>query len=175
MTTRAETLAESVLMSRDLLKRYLAGFDDTNHTRQAPDLPNHVAWTLGHLSHTMHRVAEKIDGAAIPEADFVTGTGRGDAMHYDTEAVCFGSKPVADAAAYPGLARCVEIFQRAIDRLAGAARAADDATLDRMMPWGSIEIPVWAAVARMVFHNGAHTGQIADLRRALRFKSIFAA
>lgn len=174
MTTRAETLADSVILSRDLLKRYLAGFDDTNHTRQAADLPNHVAWTLGHLAHTMHRVAEKLDKAGIPEADFFKGSGRGDSRRFDTESVAFGSKPVADAAAYPSLARCIEIFDRAIDRMAAAARNADEAALDRTMPWGSIEIPVWAAVARIVFHNGTHTGQLADLRRALKFKSIFA-
>jgi hypothetical protein len=28
-------------------------------------------------------------------------------------------------------------------------------------------------VARMVFHNGFHTGQIADMRRALGFKGVF--
>ncbi len=174
MTSRAETLAQSVILSRDLLKRYLAGFDDTNHTRQASDLPNHVAWTLGHLAHTMHRVAEKIDGAPMPSEAFFTGTGRGDSRRFDTEAVCFGSKPVVEGAAYPGLARCIEIFDQAIDRLAAALTKADEAALDRMMPWGSIEVPVWAATARMVFHNGAHTGQIADLRRALKLKSIFA-
>ena len=172
--TRAQTIADSVLMSRDLLKRYLAGFDDTNYTRQVADLPNHVAWTLGHLSHTMHRVAEKLDASPIPEADFFTGGGRSDSRRYDTESVCFGSKPVPDAAAYPNLARCTEIFDHAIERLSAAARAADNAALDRKMPWGSMEIPVWAAAARMVFHNGMHTGQIADLRRALRLKSIFA-
>jgi hypothetical protein len=172
--TRAQTIADSVLMSRDLLKRYLGGFDDTTHTRQAADLPNHVAWTLGHLSHTMHRVSEKLDAASIPEADFFTGGGRSDSRRYDTEAVCFGSKPVADATAYPSLTRCIEIFDRAIERLSSAARNADDAALDRKMPWGSMEIPVWAAAARMVFHNGIHTGQIADLRRAMRMKSIFA-
>ena len=174
MTTRAQTIADSVLMSRDLLKRYLAGFDDTNHTKQTADLPNHVAWTLGHLSHTMHRVAGMVDGLAIPETDFVTGTGRGDAKRYDTEAVCFGSKPVGDAAAYPSLARCVEIFDHAIERLAAAVRKADEASLDMMVPWGTIQVPLWAAAMRMVFHNGAHTGQIADLRRALKLKSIFA-
>jgi len=174
MTTRAATIADSVLMSRDLLKRYLAGFDDTNHTRQCADLPNHAAWTLGHLAHTMHRVAESIDGSPLPESDFFTGGGRGDAVRFDTEAVCFGSKPVPDAAAYPSLARCVAIFDRAIDRLAAAVRAADHAALDRMMPWGSMQIPAWAATMRMVFHNGAHTGQLADLRRAMRMKSIFA-
>lgn len=174
MTTRAETLADSVLLSRDLLKRYLAGFDDSNHTKQTADLPNHVAWTLGHLAHTMHRVTQKIDGGVIPESDFFTGTGRGDSRRFDTEGVSFGSKPVGDAAAYPSLARCIEVFDRAIDRLAAATRSADDAKLDMLMPWGSIEVPVWAGIARMVFHNGTHTGQLADLRRALRMKSIFA-
>lgn len=173
MTTRAQTLADSVTLSRDLLKRYLTGFDDTNHTTQTADLPNHVAWTLGHLALTMHRAAEKIDGGAPPESDFFEGSGRGDAKRFDIEAVSFGSTPAADAAAWPPLARCVEVFDHAIDRLAATALKADAAALDKPVKWGSIEVPAWAAVSRMVFHNGTHTGQIADLRRAMKMKSIF--
>ena len=41
------------------------------------------------------------------------------------------------------------------------------------MPWGAIQIAGWQVIMRMVFHNGMHTGQIADTRRALRMKSIF--
>jgi hypothetical protein len=36
-----------------------------------------------------------------------------------------------------------------------------------------MQMPVWALVSRMTFHNGFHTGQLADLRRALGFRSIF--
>ncbi len=174
MTTRAQTLADSVLLSRELLRRYLAGFDDTNHTKQPPDMPNHVAWTLGHLALTMHRAAEKIDDTPPPESDFFKGSGRGDSHRFDTEAVCFGSKPGCDPATFPPMKRCVNIFSGAIDRLAATVGSADDAALDKLVKWGALDVPAWAAVARMVFHNGTHCGQIADLRRALRMNSVFA-
>ncbi len=37
---------------------------------------------------------------------------------------------------------------------------------------GKAEIPLSLMIPRMVFRNGMHTGQIADLRRALGFGSI---
>ena len=44
----------------------------------------------------------------------------------------------------------------------GVARAATDAELEKMVPWGAIQIAGWQVIMRMVFHNGMHTGQIAD-------------
>ena len=92
----------------------------------------------------------------------------------DADAVAFGSKPEDRHDKYPTLARCTEIFNNACDRLAAAVRECDDARLEQRLTYGSMELPIWALVARMTFHNGFHTGQIADLRRALGFRSIFA-
>jgi hypothetical protein len=61
-----------VVQSRDLLKRYLRGFDDSNSTLQAPGLPNHLAWTLGHLAINLHRTAERFDKQPLPASDFIT-------------------------------------------------------------------------------------------------------
>lgn len=181
---RRDVIAESILSTQQLLGRYLAGFDDTNHTRQAPKLPNHVAWNLGHLALTMHRVAERFDGRPVPDGDFIIGDltkppadphgPRGDKGRFHTETVAFGSVPSEDPARYPTMARCTEIFHDACDRLAAAVRAADEASLDRTVKWGAGEAPLWTVAMRMVYHNGTHSGEIADLRRALGFKSIFA-
>ncbi|MBL8763887.1 MAG: DinB family protein [Phycisphaerae bacterium] len=177
---RQEVLARSVRESVTLTSRYLAGFDDTNVTRQATNLPNHVAWSLGHLAVTMHRAAERIDGRPIPPDQFIAGDpaapdrgARGDRARFHTDSVGFGSLPTDDPSRYPSLARSVEIFTLAAERLAAAVRAANDADLDVTTPWGQGETPKWALVMRMVFHNGDHAGQIADLRRALGFRSIF--
>lgn len=176
---RRDTIAEGILATKALLARYLAGFDDSNHTRQAPGLPNHVAWNLGHLALTMHRVAEKFDARPPSEFDFFSGKSAPPgsvrpADRFEIESVSFGSTPVGDPAKYPSLARCVEIYNHGCDRIAGAVRAADDATLERPVPWGNGQTPLWALAQRMIFHNGDHTGQIACLRRALQMKSIFA-
>jgi hypothetical protein len=173
-TTRQALLAEMVQQSRDLLHRYLRGFDDSNHTRQAPTLPNHLAWTLGHLALTLHRTAERFDGQPLPPTDFLTGDGHGgDGNPFDSESVSFGSKPVDDPKIYPSWHRCVAIFDAAVDRLVGAISAADDAKLDTKTKWGNGEALLYTLPGRMVFHNGTHSGQIADLRRALGMGSIF--
>lgn len=165
-------LAEAVRQSGALLRRYLRDFDDTNHTRQAPSLPNHVAWNLGHLALTMHRAAEKLDGRPLPGADFVEG-GAGDAARFGSESVAFGSTPRDDPAVYPAMARCAAIFDAAIERLAGAVEQASDAQLAATTRWGAADTTIGALIPRMVFHNGTHNGQIADLRRALGLGSVF--
>ena len=59
--THGASLAEGIEMSSVLFKRFLPGFDESNRTRQAPGLPNHLAWTLGHLAMVLNRIAEKLD------------------------------------------------------------------------------------------------------------------
>ena len=168
MTAR-DLLAESLLLCKAMNARYLAGFDDSTRTRQATNLPNHAAWSLGHLALTMHRVAQKVDGREPPAADFAASTP--DA--FDPETVAFGSVPKTDNTAYPSLSRCTAIFNAACDRLAAAVRTATDAQFNQTITWGPIEAPWWTLIGRMIFHNGFHTGQTADLRRALNFKPIF--
>ena len=169
------TLAQSVRLSGMLFQRFLAGFDDANRTTQAPALPNHAAWTLGHLAITLHRAAEKLDagGDPLPESDFIDGADRGDSDRFGTESVCFGSTPTDDPAGYPSWARCRDIFAAGIERLAAAAESASADQLAAKVSWGSGELPAGDLVHRLAFHQGTHAGQIADLRRALGLGSIF--
>jgi hypothetical protein len=167
--TRQQVLAESIRDSRFLLVRYLKGFDDSNHTKQAPGLPNHVAWTLGHLAVSLSRITERIDGTPIPESDFAKGGG---SDRFDLDAVGFGSKPVDDPALYPSMSRCTAIFDAAVERLAVTVANASDAKLDAPAKWGKVDVPAWSLATRMVFHNGTHCGQIADLRRALGMGTV---
>lgn len=176
---RQDTIAELLLATKPGLARYLAGFDDSNRTRQAPHLPNHVAWNLGHLALTMHRACELIQpGYTLPDSDFIEGgtkSGGGDAQRFATESVGFGSQPVDSPSQYPTLARSIEIYNNGVDAVARCVRSASDASLDAEVSWGGgMKIARWLLAARMATHNGMHIGQIADLRRALGFRSIFA-
>lgn len=184
MENTREVLAAGVLQSQDLLKRYLAGFDDKTLVAQPPGLPNHLAWTLGHLAVTMGRAMEKLGAKsddALPPEQFVTGDdraregeGRGGPLgRFDTQSVSFGSKPVNDPTLYPDLARSIAIFDSACERLAEFVRSCPNEALARSVAWGGGTTLGWQLVQRMAFHNGVHTGQIADLRRALSMKSIF--
>jgi hypothetical protein len=171
---RRDVIAEGVLSTKMLLARYLKGFGDGSHTAQAAGLPNHVAWNLGHLARTMHRVAQEIDGGeAVPAADFIDGSAVNTLEKFGTETVCFGSPPPEGGTVWPRFERCVQVYENAVDRLAVALRGAEEAKLDTTMQWGAAQMPLWLIGLRMVFHNGMHTGEIADLRRGLGMGSIF--
>lgn len=176
MPTRSDAFADSILATKPLFTRFLAGFDEDSRTAQARALPNHVIWTLGHLALTMHRVAERFDGAALPASDFLTGDGRqGDETRFDTESVCIGSQPMDDGTMYPTLSTGVRIFEGACDRFAAAVRGASDAKLDETINWHDGPLPLWSLIARVCFHNGTHAGQLTDLRRALAMPPIIKA
>lgn len=168
---RGDLLAQGVLASITLLARFYPGFTDANRTTQAPGLPNHFAWCLGHLALTMHRVAGMLDGGRLPEDTFVEGA-KGDARRFGVESVSFGSAPADAPADYPVRDRCVEIVQHAADRLGAALRAAPDPSLDSPLTWGKVATTGEALAQRMIFHNGVHCGQITDLRRALRLGNV---
>lgn len=167
-----QMVAEGVVSTVTLVKRFLPGFTEENRTKQAPGLPNHLAWNLGHLALTMHRVADRIDAKGIPDGAFIAGSDRGDRERFGVESVGFNSTPTDDPSRYPALARCVAIFEQAADRFGAALRDADEATLNRMMPFGPTHIPAWQMGMRMIFHNGTHCGQIIDLRRALKLGNV---
>lgn len=175
--SRRDAIAEAILSTKPLMMRYLAGFTDENHTRQTTVTPNHVAWCLGHSALTMHRLAEKIDGRPLPDADFSPTTVDSPdkpPTRYWTESVAFNSHPRDDKKRYPALPRCIAIYEGAVDRLADAVRHADEAKLDTRVPWGPTESPLWLLATRMIFHNGTHTGQIIDLRRGLQMGRVLA-
>ncbi len=96
-------------------------------------------------------------------------------MRFGAEAVCFGSAPLLDGDAFPTLVRCREIISGGAEHLADAIRSLSDERLNADVQFfPSYTAPAWRIVARMAFHNGFHTGQISDLRRAFGMKSIFA-
>lgn len=155
----ANALADGVLQSAELLKRFLPGFDDTNAVKQTPHLPNHVVWCLGHLAITMHRVSERISQRELP-------------LDWDPEPFAFGSKPSPDPKANPSFAQVQQRFDSSVQALTRILRELDDADLDRSLQWGAGQTTVRDVAMRMMFHNGNHCGQIVDLRRALGMPRI---
>ncbi|MBO6741221.1 MAG: DinB family protein [Phycisphaerales bacterium] len=174
---RAGVLADALETTLPLFTRFLSGFSDDNHTHQAHAMPNHAAWTLGHLALYHHRATDRLLGhdapQPLPESDFIEGDGRsGTPTHVDTESVCYASVPVDDPSIYPSFDRLLDIHHRAWSRLVETTRSADSAMLDRMVPWGNTPFPADALVVRMMMHMGTHAGQITDLRRGLGMPSV---
>ena len=166
-------LAEFILSTKPFFVRFIDGFDDSTRTFQAENLPNHVAWSLGHCALTMNRAAERFDNKPPPDTDFIMGDGtNGDSSRFDTESVCFDSTPTPEPSNYPTLHRATEIYEAACDRFAEAVRHTTDAKLDEMIPFHGDDIPLYTLIMRVCFHNGSHAGQIMDLRRALSMQRV---
>jgi hypothetical protein len=147
-------IADAIDSTRELLTRFLEGFDDANAAAQPGGLPNHAVWTFGHLALTMHRAAERIAGTDFPLA-------------WDPEPFAFGSSPTGAAGDYPPLAEMLDRYQAAHSLLVKAVREAGDESLSRPVTWGRSSTTARNLAVRMVFHNGMHCGQLVDLRRAL--------
>jgi len=172
---RQEVLAGLVLAGSAHLIRYQNGWPDEQRTTQAENLPNHAAWTFGHVALTLHRIAELLDeNVDLPPEDFVTGDGSdGDENRYDTESVATGSEPADDPSRYPTVARSREIAEAAAQRLHDAIRNAAEDDLDAPDPRpGGDKEPLWSLVMRAVLHEAVHAGQLAALRKALGLASV---
>jgi hypothetical protein len=168
-----DALAEIVEASVPLFLRFTVGFDDKSATARTDHTPNHLIWTLGHLALTMYRGAERLGPPVLPSDRFVTADGRGgDRGRFDTESVCFGSVPVDDRVIYPTLARGVETLEHAATTLADAIRSLSDEQLGMTIEWGRATSNLTAFIARLVSHNGTHTGQIIELRRGLGMPGV---
>lgn len=171
----AQLLAHNILHCQSLFERYLAGFDESNRTTQAPHMPNHAAWTLGHLALTAHRCADRVKGlddkGDLPPTDFVMGD-RGDDQRFATESIAYGSTPTDEPDRYPSLARGLEIMHAAHATLAETLRNASPEALARPTPWGGGQTTVSDLALRMGFHIATHAGQIVDLRRAMGFQTV---
>jgi len=172
LTPRGVVLADALRSALPLITRYLVGFEDSNRTTQLPGLPNHAAWTLGHLALYHHRAAERLlgydDARPLVGADFVTGDGTGgDRDRFDTESICNGSIPRDNPGLYPSWGRCVCIHGAAWARLISVTGDLDDAMLDREISWAIPPITGEDLITRMIFHLGMHAGQLVDLRRGM--------
>lgn len=166
------TLAQAVRDAVPFFTRFLVGFDGSNHTAQAPGLANHAAWTLGHLALYLHRGAEAFDRRALPASDFIEDAHDGDVERFATESVAFGSVPVAEPGRYPAWPRCEALFHSAADRFVHSILETSPDQLAADVPWGAAKVSAAALVTRQVFHIGTHTGQLIDLRRALKMHHI---
>ena len=64
------------------------------------------------------------------------------------------------------------IFEASLKRFCHVLRHASDAELDAPRDWGANKTTAHDLASRMVFHVGTHTGQLIDLRRALKMSKV---
>ena len=165
---QAAILGQVVRCSEQFMLRLMVGFDEQSALEQRPGLPNHPIWTLGHCAFTMTRVAASFDGTDLPADDFTeSDSDQGERVRFEIRSICRGSLPTSDSHMYPCLMRSQSIFASACQRLANTVSHLKDDELEAELQWHDGPISVVNLIARVCFHNGAHSGQILDLRRVL--------
>ena len=145
-------------MSADQALALIDDMADAPLTFPTADGGNHPLWVLGHLTVVEARVVhEFMRGGTSPFAHWIGLFGR-------------GTRPVADAAAYPPFAEVRRAFDQVRAETLAALGALTDADLDRpsrACPPGfeTFVGTVSLCFSRIGTHCAYHAGQVADARR----------
>lgn len=123
-----------------------------------PPSASHILWLTGHIAWTIDRMT-----AAAIGAPFVLPDSYGPRFS-------IGSKPVADAAAYPALAELLDALSRATDAAVARIHNLAVSDLDRLLPKDLPPARIFPTLGALLtggaYHTAYHTGQITMLRRA---------
>lgn len=154
--------AEMLAFAHDMLTK-AAAFPDDKTTAQAPGQPNHCLWTLGHITLTYEWASGALDGkkSTLPEAwNGLFG---------------MGSKPAADAKAYPPMAEVRKAYEQAYARLAGIAASLTPAQLNESVKesTGGFASTKADMLYKTAWHDGWHLGQLTTLRKFLGLPALF--
>ena len=126
--------------------------------RQPAGVPNHPAWTIGHLVFISQAIGEVAGLKPWLDEGWVNAFGP-------------SSKPTEEANTYPSKEHLFSALADAESRLTGAVRDLDDAALDAPFPdpaYHEVFPTVRHAFTQvLVGHTSFHVGQIAVWRRAM--------
>ena len=136
----------------------VADLSDEELVLQPPGLPNHAAWTLGHIIHSCEAIARELGVPPWLPADWESRFG-------------YGSTPAGSTSECPRKNELLAALSDAGTRLRRALLAADEASLSAPLPnieAGKIFPTLGDALLQVVVaHSAFHAGQLAAWRRAI--------
>jgi len=140
------------------LKESVADLSDEEILVQAPGVPNHAAWTLGHVIHSCEAMAGELGVEPWLPRDWESRFG-------------YGTSPAAVVAQHPTKAALLAALAEASQRLCAALRAVDEAALTEPLSTEAARA-VWptkghALVQVVAAHTAYHAGQLTVWRRAI--------
>ncbi len=145
--------------TRDYIRASVADLTDEEMTLQPAGMPNHPAWTVGHLVYSFQAIAAELGAASWLPDDWERLFG-------------YGSSPTDVAASScRSKAALLASLDNAVDRLRNTLLAVDESTLrDPLRDATSREVfaTTGDAVLQVVAaHAAFHAGQLAAWRRAI--------
>ena len=156
-----EELLNSLRLHLETLHALVADIPPAEMTRQPPGVPNHPAWTLGHLAYAFANIVQTLaDKDGLPPW-FPAGW---------PELFATGTTPTATQSGYPSKAELCATLDDAAERLRQQLTDLPEANLSGPLPevQRRAQFPTLghAIMHVLVGHTAAHLGQLAVWRRA---------
>ena len=140
------------------LRESVADLADEDLVLQPSGVPNHAAWTLGHVIHGCQAMAGELGAEPCRPGDWESRFG-------------YGSSPTTVVSQYPGKAELLAALGDASQRLHTALLGMDPATLAEPLPdeqaRGILPTKGHAFLQIVAAHTAYHAGQLAVWRRAI--------
>jgi phosphinothricin acetyltransferase len=145
------------------LRRLVADLDDKQMVSQPNNMPNHPAWTIGHLVYSCQTIGGELGLSAWLSDDWEQRFGT-------------GSTPVADAAAYPSKATLLGALGDGKERVVAALVSLGETGLARSLPdvrYRERFPTIGHAVTHILSgHTALHLGQLTVWRWAMGLKVV---
>lgn len=151
-------LTNGLALDLGRLRALVADVPDADLARQPDGCPNHAAWTLGHLAHSLEAIGGEMGLAPWLPADFAPRFGTGSAPSPDRAA--YPTKPELLAHLDDGAAR----IEAALGRLSLAELAQDLPDERHRATYPTL---LHAMTHVLGSHLSFHVGQLSCWRRAL--------
>jgi uncharacterized damage-inducible protein DinB len=140
------------------LRDVVADLSDEDIVLQPPGVPNHAAWTLGHVIHSCEAMAGELGVEPWLPRDWESQFG-------------YGSSPTSVVSQYPSKAALLGALAEASHRLRMALLGIDEAALAEPLPDEGLRdlLPTkgHALLQVVAAHMAYHAGQLAAWRRAI--------
>ena len=140
------------------MQESVADLSDEELLLQPPGVPNHAAWTLGHIIHSCEAMAHELGVEPWLPKEWESQYG-------------YGSSPAAVVQERPSKASLLAALQEASDRLRTALLGLDEAALAEPLPDENVRkiLPTkgHAILQVVAAHSAYHAGQLAVWRHAI--------
>ena len=147
-------VVHSVETTVTFIELSVADLSEQEMVEQPQGVPNHAAWTLGHIIFSCQGIAAELGAEEwLPD-------------HWEST-FGYGSTPSSNLSDYPSRSELLGLLTDAVNRLRHTLVALDGAALKQPLPdetfptWGHLLLHI--AVA----HTAYHAGQLAVWRRAI--------
>lgn len=132
----------------------VADLSEHQMVEQPEAVPNHGAWTLGHVIFSCQGIAAELGVEKWLAEDWEARFG-------------YGSTPSSDLSRYPDKSEMLSLLADAAGRLRQALLAADESVWRQPLPDESLPTMGHLLIQVVVGHTAYHAGQLAVWRRAI--------